>query len=299
MQRLISRRRILRKQSIRGWATICQPGGEKPHALERVSVADLLKVRIGPTNSHFGKPVPMGHCGGLLATGSGKQRDAPASGIEARRAETRLARLGRGTRREPGARKRATPALCILQLREDQGSLFSTHHPLSRLPNPTPLPVRTICLGDGSTITLSGAGVASIVISNTERGVELTRGYALFDVTHDPSRPFVVRTPEGDITELGTSFVVRIRGREVRATALRGSVSGAADRDLFGAPPTASPLASIKRPPCKMMALHWSRSPRRPFGAAWHGATPCSPSTARRPTKPSRRSRIRAPAHTI
>jgi transmembrane sensor len=93
-----------------------------------------------------------------------------------------------------------------------------------------PAEVRTITLGDGSTITLSGAGDASIAISDSERRVELTRGYALFDVAHDPARPFVVHTPEGDITVLGTSFVVRVGEGEVRTTVLRGRVSGAAER---------------------------------------------------------------------
>lgn len=96
-----------------------------------------------------------------------------------------------------------------------------------------PAEVRTITLIDGSTITLSGAGEATIAVSDTERRVELTRGYALFDVTHDPERPFVVHTPEGNITVLGTSFVVRIADGEVRTTVLRGSVSGAADPGLF------------------------------------------------------------------
>ncbi|MGD9967528.1 MAG: FecR domain-containing protein [Hyphomonadaceae bacterium] len=98
-----------------------------------------------------------------------------------------------------------------------------------------PAEVRTIALADGSTITLSGAGEASIAISESERRVELTRGYALFDVAHDPGRPFVVHTPQGDITVLGTSFVVRIADGEVRTTVLRGSVSGAAERGFFGA----------------------------------------------------------------
>ncbi len=97
-----------------------------------------------------------------------------------------------------------------------------------------PAEVRTITLADGSSITLSGSGVASIAISDSERRIELTRGYALFDVTHDPARPFVVHTPEGDITVLGTSFVVRVSGDEVRTTVLRGSVSGAADTGFFG-----------------------------------------------------------------
>jgi len=98
-----------------------------------------------------------------------------------------------------------------------------------------PAEVRTITLADGTTITLSGAGAATIAVTDTERRVELTSGYALFDVTHDASRPFVVETPEGDITVLGTSFVVRIADGEVRTTVLRGSVSGTAGRGFFGA----------------------------------------------------------------
>ncbi|PZO50712.1 MAG: hypothetical protein DCF16_12645 [Alphaproteobacteria bacterium] len=98
-----------------------------------------------------------------------------------------------------------------------------------------PAEVRTITLADGSTITLSGAGDASITLTDSERRVELTSGYALFDVAHDESRPFVVHTPQGDIRVLGTSFVVRIADGEVRTTVLRGSVSGAAERGLFGA----------------------------------------------------------------
>ncbi len=93
-----------------------------------------------------------------------------------------------------------------------------------------PAEVRTITLGDGSTITLSGAGVASIAISDSERRVELSAGSALFDVARDETRPFVVHTPEGDIRVLGTEFVVRIGADEVRTTVLRGSVSGAAER---------------------------------------------------------------------
>lgn len=108
---------------------------------------------------------------------------------------------------------------------------------LTRAPSPfapseryatVPAEVRTITLEDGSTITLSGAGEASVTLSDRERRVELTRGSALFDVAHDPARPFVVHTPEGDITVLGTEFVVRISAGEVRTTVLRGSVSGVA-----------------------------------------------------------------------
>ncbi len=112
----------------------------------------------------------------------------------------------------------------------------------SRTPDPAgqhyataPAEIRTITLADGSTLTLSGAGEASVSIKGDERRVRLNAGYALFDVQHDEARPFIVETPQGDIRVLGTEFVVRIAGDEVRTTVLRGSVSGIADRQsVFG-----------------------------------------------------------------
>ena len=93
-----------------------------------------------------------------------------------------------------------------------------------------PAEVRTIELADGSTIVLSGATEASVSYTEDERRVTLGEGYALFDVTHDPARPFIVHTPQGDIRVLGTSFVVRVSEDQVRTTVIRGSVSGAAER---------------------------------------------------------------------
>lgn len=90
--------------------------------------------------------------------------------------------------------------------------------------------LRTITLADGSTIELSGGSEVSLEVTDTERRVELTSGYALFDVRHDPAKPFVVHTPRGDIRVLGTSFVIRVTETQVRTTVLRGSVSGAAAR---------------------------------------------------------------------
>ncbi len=105
-----------------------------------------------------------------------------------------------------------------------------TPEPAGQLYATAPAEIRSITLADGSTITLSGAGEASVSLTDTGRRVGLTSGYALFDVVHDESRPFVVTTPQGDIRVLGTQFVVRIAGDEVRTTVLRGSVSGTAQR---------------------------------------------------------------------
>ncbi len=133
-----------------------------------------------------------------------------------------------------------------------------------------PAEVRTIALADGSTITLSGAGEVSIAISDSERRVELTSGSALFDVVHDADRPFIVRTPQGDIRDLGTSFVVRITSSEVRTTVLRGSVSGAAQAQgmLFpraGTAVTAHPNQEIvlREGQAQLVAISADALPRR------------------------------------
>lgn len=96
--------------------------------------------------------------------------------------------------------------------------------------------VRTITLADNSTIQLSPGSDVAIKVSDRERRVELTSGSALFDVTHDAARPFVVHTPQGDIRDLGTSFVIRVSETQVRTTVLHGRVSAApAQRGLFSA----------------------------------------------------------------
>ncbi|MGH6951063.1 MAG: FecR family protein, partial [Vitreimonas sp.] len=77
---------------------------------------------------------------------------------------------------------------------------------------------------------LSGATEASVSYGEDERRVTLGQGYALFDVQHDSTRPFIVHTPRGNIRVLGTSFVVRVSEDQVRTTVIRGSVSGAAER---------------------------------------------------------------------
>jgi len=149
---------------------------------------------------------------------------------------------GRATANETAPRRRSwlapAAAIAACALLAIGAGVWSTRTPAAPAGEhyaTAPAEVRTINLADGTTVTLSGAGAASIAVTDTERRVELTSGYALFEVVHDENRPFVVHTPEGDITVLGTSFVVRIADGEVRTTVLRGSVSGAAERGLFGA----------------------------------------------------------------
>jgi len=64
-------------------------------------------------------------------------------------------------------------------------------------------------LSDGTEVTLREGSQLDIVdMSSAARDIEL-RGEAYFDVTHEPSRPFVVTTRSTTVQVLGTSFLVK------------------------------------------------------------------------------------------
>ncbi|MCI1039636.1 FecR family protein [Pseudomonas putida] len=63
-------------------------------------------------------------------------------------------------------------------------------------------------LADGSLLTLAGNSAVDVQFSAGERRIRLLHGQLLVDVSHDPTRPFVVQTDEGSFKALGTRFVV-------------------------------------------------------------------------------------------
>jgi transmembrane sensor len=85
---------------------------------------------------------------------------------------------------------------------------------------------RSVALPDGSTMILDSGTTARVDFSARERRIDLQSGAALFDVRASSEQPFVVRTALGDITVLGTSFVVHVGASGVRTTVLRGVVQG-------------------------------------------------------------------------
>lgn len=83
---------------------------------------------------------------------------------------------------------------------------------------------RVVKLADNSEVTLSGASAISVDYSSKFRHVTLTDGEALFTVTKDSARPFVVAAANGQVTAIGTQFDVR-RGLEgVTVTVVEGTV---------------------------------------------------------------------------
>ncbi|SFF92358.1 FecR family protein [Novosphingobium sp. CF614] len=96
--------------------------------------------------------------------------------------------------------------------------------------------VRQVQLADGSVATLAPDTALDIAIgAGGERRIKLKQGEALFDVVHDPRRPFVVSSGQGATRVLGTAFSVRLVGGMTRVIVARGrvEVSSGAERRIL------------------------------------------------------------------
>ncbi len=83
---------------------------------------------------------------------------------------------------------------------------------------------RLVRLADGSTVRLDTNSKLEVRLKAGRRDVRLVRGQALFQVAHDPARPFVVEADGASVTALGTRFDVKHETGGVRVTLVQGSV---------------------------------------------------------------------------
>lgn len=79
-------------------------------------------------------------------------------------------------------------------------------------------------LSDGSRVALNTGSHLVVDFSEGERRVRLERGEAMFEVTKNPDRPFVVEAGEERVRVLGTTFTVRKDGQKVAVTLVEGRV---------------------------------------------------------------------------
>lgn len=104
---------------------------------------------------------------------------------------------------------------------------------------------RTIRLEDGSRVQMNARSRFTVRYSTDARDVELMEGEAVFDVQHDPSRPFRVHTGDAIIQAVGTQFnVYRQASGHTVVSVLEGVVqvtresAGAEPRIATGRPAT-------------------------------------------------------------
>ena len=91
--------------------------------------------------------------------------------------------------------------------------------------------VQTLTLADGSRAILDGDTAIATRYTATERTITLLKGNALFEVKHDPHRPFRVVARNGTTEDVGTMFEIRREEASVRVTVARGIVDVHAPRD--------------------------------------------------------------------
>jgi transmembrane sensor len=88
---------------------------------------------------------------------------------------------------------------------------------------------RVITLTDGSRIHLNTASAVEVAMRKHSRRIRLVKGEALFEVAHDPGRPFLVDAGAARLRAVGTAFNVRIRDTLVELTVTEGVVAVAED----------------------------------------------------------------------
>ncbi|KZC18758.1 hypothetical protein RHOFW104R3_34775 [Rhodanobacter denitrificans] len=88
---------------------------------------------------------------------------------------------------------------------------------------------RSVVLVDGSRLVLNTDTVLDVDLGRRTRRVRLRRGEAMFEVTHDAHRPFVVQAGGNTISDIGTRFDVRDSGAQTVVAVLEGAIAVARD----------------------------------------------------------------------
>ena len=83
---------------------------------------------------------------------------------------------------------------------------------------------RNVLLADGSEVTLAPRSAISVTMTASGRHVRLIQGEALFNVRHDPARPFRVTAGDVTATDIGTVFDVRADADATTVAVREGAV---------------------------------------------------------------------------
>jgi transmembrane sensor len=77
---------------------------------------------------------------------------------------------------------------------------------------------------DGSIIHLNTNTHIETEFSDNKRIIKLVKGEALFEVAHDPNRPFIVYAGDRLVQAIGTKFVVHLKSEDIQVTVTDGKV---------------------------------------------------------------------------
>lgn len=115
--------------------------------------------------------------------------------------------------------------LCIMSFVFHQQYLDWQATPVMQLAAQNPVgQIAHKTLDDGTRVTLSAKSDMEVTYYRHERHVLLREGEAIFEVTKDPDRPFIVETDTARVTVLGTRFAVNRLDQLVRVSVDHGTV---------------------------------------------------------------------------
>lgn len=107
---------------------------------------------------------------------------------------------------------------------------------------------RSLRLPDGSTVELNSRSRLRIAFTDAERTVDLLQGQALFRVTHNPERPFIVRTASARVRAVGTQFDVDRQSTATVVTVIEGKVAVTGEGRAAAFPSDTSPPDALPTP---------------------------------------------------
>lgn len=119
-------------------------------------------------------------------------------------------------------------------------------------------------LSDGSIMHLNAHSVARVNYTSGERRVELQQGEAMFEVSHNPQRPFRVTTGIAEVEALGTSFMVQWAPEDAQVTVVAGTVAVKAESRLSSPASWAQTHAQIRLTPGQRLTMHADGSAGQP-----------------------------------
>jgi len=121
----------------------------------------------------------------------------------------------------------AAAAICLLLI----GAVWQTHRPVpaqsaeAGASNAVVVVPERRVLPDGSIVDIRAGADLQVQFTPTMRRIELLHGQAHFQVTKDPSRPFVVETGSVNARAVGTAFSVDAGAAEVAVLVTEGRVA--------------------------------------------------------------------------
>lgn len=126
--------------------------------------------------------------------------------------------------------KRNTTALLLLFALLPAWALWRSELPSYMLADLRTQPAQWLQhqLPDQSLLTLNGNSAVDVQYDGEQRRIRLLRGEVLVEVAHDPARPFIVETEQGQMRALGTRFVVTRQNDMTLLTMLESRVAASA-----------------------------------------------------------------------